>query len=167
MLAAMFSFRGRINRLQYFLGSVASVAAAALLSTLFIGFVDLPANTPPTFALGVDAVMLVLAAPLVVWIWVSIQARRMRDIGWPPFAAVPAWVAAVVGSEMLGGTAGQSHLAIGAAISFMVLSCLFAWPGRRDRVDHGLSLGRRTRWAPSSGFSTSSRRLAPARLGRR
>jgi uncharacterized membrane protein YhaH (DUF805 family) len=165
MLAALFSFRGRINRLQYLLGNAGIFAAIWLLSTLFMGFGDLPANARPTFALGVDAVMLVLAAPLVVWIGASLQVRRLRDIGCGPVLAVPAWVGVLVVAALVTQGAPQNQVAIGTAINFAVLVCLFAWPGKRGgyrALSYGGSL---TTFAPSSALAPA-RRAPPLRLGR-
>src|SRR5579872_269574 len=104
MLASVFSFRGRINRLQYFFGNFAVGGALALLAWMLIGFTELAPTARPSATMALDAVFLVLAAPLALWCAVSLQARRLRDIGWEPLIVMPMWVGALV----LAGFAAQA-----------------------------------------------------------
>jgi uncharacterized membrane protein YhaH (DUF805 family) len=166
MLAAVFSFKGRVNRLQYLAGNVAVGATLVLLATLFADFIDLPPTAQPTVALSIDAVLLALAAPLTVWCGASLQVRRLRDIGCGPVLAIPAWIGVLVVAGMVTQGAAQDQVAVGSAINFAVLTCLFVWPGRRR---DGLSSISRSGWlmalapspalARSPAFSTSARRL--------
>jgi uncharacterized membrane protein YhaH (DUF805 family) len=159
MLAAVFSFKGRINRLHYFLGNLAVGATLVLLATMFVGFIDLPASTPPSVTLGVDAVLLVLAAPLTIWCGASLQVRRLRDIGCGPVLAIPAWIGVLVVATLVTQGAAQSQIAIGTAINFGVLTCLFVWPGRRGRGLSSISDGGRLMaLAPSPVLARAGRR---------
>lgn len=121
MLAAVFSFRGRVDRRQFFLGSLALGVVLALLAAMLISFVELPSR--PTPAMVLEAVLLVIAAPLAVWSALSLQARRMRDIGWEPLIGLPMWIGAV-------GLA-QSLPLLAVAFCVTMLAGLYAWPGRR------------------------------------
>jgi uncharacterized membrane protein YhaH (DUF805 family) len=156
MLTAVFSFRGRINRLQYFLGSLTIGATLALLAAMLISFTQLAPTARPSLTMALDAVFLVLAAPLAIWSAASLQARRLRDIGWEPMIVIPMWV----GVLLLAGFAAQaevSQTALASLISLALLACLYGWPGRRSSVT-SLSDGRMMALAPSSALAPVSRR---------
>jgi uncharacterized membrane protein YhaH (DUF805 family) len=159
MLAAVFSFKGRINRLHYFLGNLAVGATLVLLATLFIGFIDLPTTTQPTVTMGVDAVLLVLAGPLAIWSGASLQVRRLRDIGCGPVLGIPAWIGVIVVAALVTQGAAQSQIAVGTAINFAVLTCLYVWPGRPGRRLSSISDGGRLMaLAPSPVLARATRR---------
>jgi uncharacterized membrane protein YhaH (DUF805 family) len=135
MLTAVFSFRGRINRLQYFLGTLVIGGVLALLAAMVISFTELAPTSRPSLAMALDAVFLVFAAPLATWCAVSLQARRLRDIGWEPLVVMPMWL----GILALGAIAASAGLALSQApvasmISLAMLACLYGWPGRRNGV---------------------------------
>ncbi len=92
MLTAVFSFRSRLNRRQYFLGNCAIGAVLTFLGAVLIGFSELAPTARPTLAMDVDAALLVIAAPLAVWSALSLQARRLRDIGLEPLIVMPMWI---------------------------------------------------------------------------
>src|SRR5580658_4474416 len=123
MLTAVFSFRGRLNRRQYFLGNLAIGAVLALLGAALIGFSERAPTARPTLAMDLEAALLVIAAPLAVWSALSLQARRLRDIGLEPLLVMPLWMATL-------GLA-QSWPMMAASISLALFACLYAWPGRR------------------------------------
>ena len=90
MLEAVFSFRGRLGRLQYFVGGLA-LGMAIIVPLVMIG-VSMFAHggvgaKPP---LGLLALFALVAVPLFLWISLSLQARRLRDIGWNPLYVIPA-----------------------------------------------------------------------------
>lgn len=162
MLNAVFNFRGRINRLQYFLGNLAVGGALALLAAMLIGFIELAPTARPSPAMALDAVFLVFAAPLATWSALSLQARRLRDIGWEPLIVMPMWV----GLLALGGFAAQagfalSQAAVASVISLAMLACLYGWPGRRSRVT-SLSDGRMMALGPSPALAPIRRRTFPS-----
>jgi uncharacterized membrane protein YhaH (DUF805 family) len=165
MLASVFSFRGRINRLQYFLGNFAVGGALALLAAMLISFTELAPTARPSLTMALDAVFLVVAAPLAMWGAAARQARRRRVIGWEPLIVIPMWVGLLV----LAGFAAQagfalSQAALASMISLAMLACLYGWPGRRGGVTslsdgRMMALGSSTALAPIRRRSlTSSRR---------
>ncbi len=156
MFAAVFSFRGRINRRQYFFGNLASGAVLSLLGAMFISFVELPPTARPTPAMSMEAAMLVILAPLAVWSAVSLQARRMRDIGWEPLIALPMWIGAA------GLAQNQPMLAV--TFSLAMLGCLYGWPGRQGGRSTSSGGGRLL--TPAPAFAPSRRRSAPGRRWR-
>jgi uncharacterized membrane protein YhaH (DUF805 family) len=137
MLAAVFSFRGRINRLQYFGGLVGlfvSVLVAALVAVLSVG--DLSALRDQPSRLVPVLLIAVLAVPVWVWISLSIQARRIRDIGLNPLLVIPACLVVETIVHAFGASvpAGAPTASLGAVLSMLVdfaysLGLLF-WPGR-------------------------------------
>ncbi len=150
MFAAVFSFRGRLNRRQYFLGNLGVGVALALLGAIFIRFVELGPTTRATLAMDVNAVLLVIAAPLAVWSTISLQARRLRDIGLEPLAVIPLWIGSL-------GLA-QSQPMLAASITLAVLACLYGWPGRRGGASSSFDDRRITMFAPAPAYATISRR---------
>jgi uncharacterized membrane protein YhaH (DUF805 family) len=154
MIRAVVSFRGRLNRRQYFLGNFAIGGVLAVLGAALIGFSQLAPTARPTVAMDIDAVLLVIAAPIAVWSALSLQARRLRDIGLEPLFAIPLWI----------GTLGlaQSWPMIAASISLALFACLYAWPGRRGGLAANFDDHRITTFAPAPALATvrarSSRR---------
>src|SRR5471030_930842 len=98
MLAAVFSFRGRLNRLQYFLGSWGLGAAMFVLVVTVVASVGGLAGggSPDQSALlklGLAAGLAFLViGPIYLWVSFSLQARRFRDIGWEPVFVIHAWI---------------------------------------------------------------------------
>jgi uncharacterized membrane protein YhaH (DUF805 family) len=154
MLTAVFSFRGRLNRRQYFLGNLAIGAVLALLGAALIGFSERAPTARPTLAMDLEAALLVIAAPLAVWSALSLQARRLRDIGLEPLLVMPLWMATL-------GLA-QSWPMMAASISLALFACLYAWPGRRGGLSANFDDHRITTFEPAPALATvrarSSRR---------
>jgi uncharacterized membrane protein YhaH (DUF805 family) len=146
-LGAMFSFRGRINRLQYFAGNFALCLALALAATLM--FVNIAAGAR-SGGLGSIGLGLVLElAFLLTWYWtvLSLQARRLRDMGWSPSIVMPAWFAlALVDRLIAGGAASGRGLMmqiamavvgtpVGGLINLALGLCLLFWPSKTYEVE--------------------------------
>lgn len=133
MLAAIFSFRGRVNRLQYFFGGTGvGVFVIVLFAALLIG------KSPQEMA-GVAPLIVLLIIPVALgstWISLSLQARRFRDIGWDPVLVMPLWfVALIVDKAFLPGFPHLSAVQMAGPSMFgillnLALSCaLLFWPG--------------------------------------
>jgi uncharacterized membrane protein YhaH (DUF805 family) len=163
MLTAVFRFRGRINRSQYFLGNVATAAIFAALAQLFMAFGHQSETSPSALPMAVDAVLLVMATPLAAWLALSLQARRLRDIGWDPLIAIPIWIGALllVGLATQGSPdAGQTQMAAATLINFGALTCLFVWPGRRGGLASISDGGRLMALAPVAASQRSDRGMS-------
>ena len=83
----MFSFRGRINRLQYFFGSV-GLGIGWVVIILVAGDLALGLARGGGLAGGLvgGLLLILLSLALLVgglWSSLSLRARRIRDIGWP------------------------------------------------------------------------------------
>jgi uncharacterized membrane protein YhaH (DUF805 family) len=151
MLGAIFSFRGRINRLQY-LGAVIGLGLATF-AFFFAAIAALVAGVgaPSGAATGQVWVTGVLKHPallstiglagltffgLSIWINLSVQARRFRDMGWEPTYVFSAWIAVIVVDRIaavLSGVHGAVYgeTIIGSLVNLALYGCLLFWPGRR------------------------------------
>jgi len=140
MLAAVFSFRGRLNRIQYFLGSW-GLGTAMIVLVVLAFLVVFGGQLPDRSKLvgGAVALLLVLLvlAPMYFWVAFSLQARRFRDIGWEPVFVIPAWIGLDIVDRVVVMGAPQLAVAEGTGISWLGLLvnaglglCLLFWPGR-------------------------------------
>jgi uncharacterized membrane protein YhaH (DUF805 family) len=142
MLETVFSFRGRINRLQYFAGAVA-LTAALIVPVLVIGF-GLFAHggvgaRPPLATLALLGLFVLIAIPPFLWVSFSLQARRFRDIGWNPLYVIPGWIAFQVLDRVIAQfvpalSVGPLHAQtwIGMLVSLGLAGALLFWPGRAE-----------------------------------
>jgi uncharacterized membrane protein YhaH (DUF805 family) len=167
MFSAVFSFRGRLNRLQYFLGSWGLGVAMIVLVVILLASVGGMARggTPnPTalIKLGVMALLaLLVIAPIYSWISFSLQARRFRDIGWEPVFVIPAWMVfgvldhlAVMGAPQIAVAGRLSGSWLGLLVNLALGLCL---PGKKAFDVAGVFDD-----VPPSGQPTSAGPAAPA-----
>jgi uncharacterized membrane protein YhaH (DUF805 family) len=167
MFDAVFSFRGRINRLQYFLSVLAlTTVTVFLLVVLAVSYLKSGAPQNLVASLGPMILLLLVTAPAFLWISFALQARRFRDIGWSPVIVIPAWITADV-FDLLMAKAVPS-LAIGklhqqtpfGLLVGLVLTCaLLFWPGK---ADEGASPASNDPW-PRSEDSTRAQASPPMR----
>jgi uncharacterized membrane protein YhaH (DUF805 family) len=140
MLSAVFSFRGRLNRLQYFLGSwglgVAFIVVVAIFLVTFVG-VGQPTGATLLRAGLLGFAALAVAFPLYLWVSFSLQARRFRDIGWEPVFVIPAWIGAgildrlaVMGAPQIAVIHGSGVSWFGLLLNLGLGGCLLFWPGK-------------------------------------
>lgn len=93
MLGPLFLFYGRIGRLQYFLWSAIFVPLSLCAVWLLLYLLT------PAYGGGVGSFALsffaVFGLPLLIFLWAefSLQATRIRDIGWRPGIVIPALLA--------------------------------------------------------------------------
>lgn len=141
MLAAIFSFRGRLNRIQYFLGCWGLGAALVVLAViLLIGALSgrSPSQPQNMASLGLTALFcIVVLGPLYLWVSLSLQARRFRDIGWEPTVVIPAWIGldlldrlAVWAAPPIAVTPESGVSWLGLPLNLGLACCLLFWPGR-------------------------------------
>jgi uncharacterized membrane protein YhaH (DUF805 family) len=179
MLDAIFSFRGRLNRLQYFLGLLGLGGAVFVVIMLFFAFGGLSVVVGGVSKLG----MLALAAlpVLAAWIWItlSLQARRIRDIGWSPLLVIGCWFAVGILDRLVAHASPGLSMAplhqstlLGGLINLAFAGVLLFWPGGADEddfvpllADEGPAPARPAPAAPSA--LARSPTPAPAGFGRR
>jgi uncharacterized membrane protein YhaH (DUF805 family) len=148
MLGAIFSFRGRLNRIQYFLGCCGAGAGLVVLLMIVGGLAFAAAGGhsegPPSMLaiVVVGLAILVLVGPLYVWISFSLQARRFRDIGWEPVVVIPGWIGVNIIDRLAVMGAPQIAIMPGAGISWLTVivglffsGALLFWPGRSESDD--------------------------------
>jgi uncharacterized membrane protein YhaH (DUF805 family) len=142
MLETVFSFRGRINRLQYF-ASVVALGAALIVPVLVIGLGLLAHGgvgaKPPLATLALMGLFFLLSIPPFLWVSFSLQARRFRDIGWNPLYVIPGWMVFQVFDRVLAQfvpalSIGPLHYQtwIGLLVSLTLGGALLFWPGRAE-----------------------------------
>jgi uncharacterized membrane protein YhaH (DUF805 family) len=143
MLAAVFSFRGRLNRLQYFLGSwglgTVMIVLVVVLVISIVGAGHPGEASPATLIRGGLAAILffLVVGPIYLWVSFSLQARRFRDIGWEPVFVIPAWIGAGIVDRLAVMGAPQIAVLHGSGVSWLGLllnlglgGCLLFWPGK-------------------------------------
>jgi uncharacterized membrane protein YhaH (DUF805 family) len=147
MLGAIFSFRGRLNRIQYFLGCCGAGAGLVVLLMLVGGLAFAAAGggsgPPSMFTVAVVGLaMLLVVGPLYCWISFSLQARRFRDIGWEPVFVIPGWIGANIIDRLAVMGAPQIAIMPGAGISWLTVvvglffsGSLLFWPGHESSSD--------------------------------
>jgi len=136
MLGAVFGFGGRVNRLQFFFGSLGlGVGLMVLLVPMAMMFV---LHGPDTFSAGMDLALLfgVMAVFAALWVSLSLQTRRIRDIGWNPLIVIPGSIALQVVDLLV--ARAVPHLAVsqhesgtvfGGLLNLSLSLCLLFWPG--------------------------------------
>lgn len=144
MLSAMFSFHGRIGRMQYFLRSMALGAAIGVVAVIgcvsLIGGGGLEAlrngQAPAGGSLVLIGLLALVALPAAFWSSFSLQARRFRDIGWNPIIVMPAWIVVdmidfIVAKAIPAMAVGKEHqgTAFGALVGLVLGGSLLFWPG--------------------------------------
>jgi len=137
MLAAVFGFGGRINRLQYFLGCVGLGAGVLILATAAFVLLHFHMPTQLSVSLGIALLLGLLGLPALIWISFSLQARRFRDMGWNPLFSILSLITVAAIDQIVGravlGHGGANPLRyvpmLGGLINLVVSGCLLFWPG--------------------------------------
>ena len=135
MLETLFSFHGRINRLQYFGWGLALAGAMTALAIPLVVWM-IAAHVAATPAVGLIALFI---APPLLWASFALQAKRFRDIGWNPLYVILGWIAidavdllVAKTVPMLAVGALHTHTLIGALVNLILGGSLLFWPGRAD-----------------------------------
>jgi len=148
MLGFLFGFNARLGRLHFFLGTIvlAVVTTAICFALAAILFQQMPRGYRPTEA---DLMTWPFIAAMVFFGFVtfSLQAMRIRDIGWDPVCVIPAWIAAALVDSMIAGkfpswSVGHDHhgTVVGALINLLLFGALLFWPsGDYDGSTPGFS----------------------------
>ena len=168
MLGFLFGFNARLGRLHFFLGTIALavVMTAICFAIAATVFQQMPRGFRPTEA---DLMTWPVLAAIVFFGWVTftLQAMRIRDIGWDPVCVIPGWLAFALVDSMIAGkfpswSIGHDHhgTVAGALINLVLLGAMLFWPsGDYDESTPGFSPPPRRPDAPSPRSSAAS---APA-----
>lgn len=137
MLDIVFGFNNRLGRLQFFLASI--VLAVVMTAICFVVAMSVlrhitPANVRPEDLLkswGTIAAIVFFAVATF-----TLQAMRIRDIGWDPVCVVPAWLALmivdyVVATRFPHLAINQEHTGtiVGGLVNLVLTLALLFWPG--------------------------------------
>ena len=136
MLGFLFGFNARLGRMHFFLGTIvlALVMTAICFAIAATMFPQMPRGFRPTEA---DFMTWPVIVAIVFFGFVSftLQAMRIRDIGWDPVCVIPGWIAAAIVDGMIAGkfpswAIGQGHhgTMVGALINLVLFGALLFWP---------------------------------------
>ncbi len=147
MFSAVFGFSGRIKRLQYFLsimalGLVVGILTVIAIVTAITGRGGAPLPTTPIEVLALLAPVVVFLLPVFaayLWISLSLQARRFRDIGWNPLYAILGWIGVLALDKLLAMAVpslavghGEAHILggtiLGGLVNLAMGGALLFWP---------------------------------------
>ena len=137
MLGAVFGFGGRLNRLQFFFASLGLGLAVIVLLVPMVFVLVLHRAGGFSPGVGVALLLGVLAILVALWTSLSLQARRIRDIGWNPLLVIPGDIALQVADQLV--ARAMPHLAlgphrtetlVGALVNLGLALCLLFWPGQ-------------------------------------
>jgi uncharacterized membrane protein YhaH (DUF805 family) len=138
VLARLFSFRGRLTRLQFLGWSFAATLIFTVSAVLFIvlGVIDGRMNPAVT---GLIAILAVVVA--AVWSGLALQVKRVRDMGFSPLLVIGGlMVFEVIDTLVLRRVVhlsffpGGLHTAVGELAQLAFIGVLLFWPSAgRDR----------------------------------
>ena len=172
MLDAVFSFRGRINRIQYFLGGLGLAFTVTVIAVVaIVGLVGARGVAGIMQAMLPLALVALVVGPVYLWVAFSLQARRFRDMGWNPLYVIPGWIVAEVAVRI--ATFGAASLMMDGLVVTMVINlfmsaCLLFWPGQADAGSTPPTKTTRTpppRPLPRTTVATAGQDLNAARSG--
>ena len=143
MLAKLFSFHGRMTRLEYLGWTIVSLVIVAIITAvlMFAGLmaaIGLHAGKGQAFAAGlvVGVPMLVIA----VWSGFAITAKRVRDMGLSPLLVIGALIVFdIIDLLVLKRLTPvrfywplAEHTMAGGIVNIAYLAALLLWPGQGD-----------------------------------
>ena len=144
MLGFLFGFNARLGRLHFFL---ATIAAAVLMTAICFAIAGHAFQNRVIPSL--NSWQVIAAAALFIWLSLTLQSMRIRDIGWDPVCVIPGWIAVaiidgLVASKMPAIALGhqQPGTIVGALVNLALFLALLFWPSSEH--DHS---------APTSGGS--------------
>jgi uncharacterized membrane protein YhaH (DUF805 family) len=171
MLGFLFGFNARLGRMHYFLATI-GLAVVMTAICFAIAFYVLPGT--PRAMLSRAALMTawptIAAMVFFGWATLTLQAMRIRDIGWDPVCVIPAWITIVLVDNVVAGripawSLGHDHqgTAVGALVNLVLFLALMFWPG--GDYDSSNS-GRAPSQPDRSGQKRDATSLTEARIAR-
>ena len=135
-MSILFGFAGRIGRLGYCLMSLAIGVVAAMLIGLILGFMapHYPDFGPRNIPTPILATVVLIVGPIIVWFSLVLNARRFRDMGWPPIQAIIGWLAVNILDKLVAmlvptvALASGNGTVLGLAINLFIIGALLFWP---------------------------------------
>jgi uncharacterized membrane protein YhaH (DUF805 family) len=117
LVSLLFSFRGRINRAQYWLGSLGVGVGAALATSMAVAVTGLPPGGAKTGFLQEEALFLLIVGAislLTTWCSLALQVKRFHDrgqSGWlslAPFVPLIGLMSTLLGAMDSGASAPEA-----------------------------------------------------------
>ena len=136
MLGFLFGFNARLGRLHYFL---ATIGLAVVMTAICFAIATYVFHTTPKAMLSPASLMnawpVIAAMVFFVWATFTLQAMRIRDIGWDPVCVIPAWIAILIVDKIIAGkmpawSVGHDHngTVVGALTNLVLFLALLFWP---------------------------------------
>jgi uncharacterized membrane protein YhaH (DUF805 family) len=166
MLGFIFGLNARLGRLHFFL---ATVVLAIVMTAICFAIAMLVLRTSSPGAIRPEDLTgswAIIAAMVVFGLATfTLQAMRIRDIGWDPVCVVPAWFALVVVDHLLAPrfpawAIGPEHQGtmVGAIVNLALMLALMFWPSASSEGSYSNPL--------QSGRSEAKPSLSIQRLAR-
>jgi uncharacterized membrane protein YhaH (DUF805 family) len=138
MLDYLFGLNARLGRLQFFLASIAlAVVMTAICFVIAVnGLIHFPKGAEPELSWEIMNWPILCAAAFFMLATFSLQAMRIRDIGWDPVVVIGGWIAIViidmiVATKMPQLALGSGHHAtiVNSLANLAMTGILLFWPG--------------------------------------
>lgn len=136
MLGFLFGFNARLGRMHFFLASIA--LAIVMTAICFAIAMAVLRTTSPSMVRPEDLTRNGAIIAAMVFFGVAtftLQSMRIRDIGWDPVCAIPAWIALMIVDHVVAGrfpawAIGGEHQAtmVGGLVNLALLLALTFWP---------------------------------------
>lgn len=139
-MPSLFSFSGRLGRVAYIVGTLAlTVGTAILLAVGMVLMIALISGSGSRSSAGATALLslplMIVFGLLFVASQLSLQVRRLRDIGWDPWVFIGGWIAVCFLDTMLAYAVPAMALrhhhgtVVGALCNVAAVGALWFWPG--------------------------------------
>ena len=174
MLGFLFGFNARLGRLHFFLATIAVAVLMTAICFAIAGHAFQNRAIP-----SLNSWQIVAAAILFIWLSLTLQSMRIRDIGWDPVCVIPGWIAVaiidgLVASKIPAMALGhqQPGTIVGALVNLALFLALLFWPScehDNSAATPGGSFRMPDLPVRSSATATASRvaRVANGEFGRR
>jgi uncharacterized membrane protein YhaH (DUF805 family) len=138
MLDYVFGLNARLGRLQFFLASVALavVMTAICFAIVANGLVHFPRGSQPRLSWEIMTWPIICATAFFMLASFTLQAMRIRDIGWDPVCVIGGWIAVMIIDMILAtkmpslGLGPGHHATVVSSIANLVMTgILLFWPG--------------------------------------
>jgi uncharacterized membrane protein YhaH (DUF805 family) len=139
MLDYVFGLNARLGRLQFFLASIALAVVMTVIcfAIAMNGLVSFPRGIrPEQMSWAILGWPILGAAAFFMLATFTLQAMRIRDIGWDPVIVIGGWIAimvidVIVATKMpsLALGPGQHATIVSGLVNLVMSGILLFWPG--------------------------------------
>jgi uncharacterized membrane protein YhaH (DUF805 family) len=135
MLDFLFGFNARLGRLHFFLAGLVLAVLMTLIcfAIAAYAFGHTPKGAKPSYDLMIVPALCV--TPFFLWATFTLQAMRVRDIGWDPVTIIPLWIVimvvdAYVAAKIPAWSAGRGNhqTIVGLLTNLVSTGILLFWP---------------------------------------